>query len=92
MMTTTLKMAETLERLGLYKKKDWFRLTTLKLLASIEKDMYEGKGQCGTEWIGLHEQLREAKEETERQKGGARIFRLDRSNRPNDRQNHQTES
>jgi hypothetical protein len=69
-----MRMAETLSKLGLYDKRDWFKFTTLKLLASMEKDMYEGRGNRAPRWNGLNKQLRQAKEETKRQKSGKGVF------------------
>ena len=79
-ITITLKMAETLDRLGLFDKKEWFaeqmKFTVSRMLNNMEKDIYETKRTAESGYIGLHEQLRKAKEETKRSKGGARVLRF----------------
>lgn len=91
MMTMTRKMAETLERLDLHDKRDWFNRRITELLAKTEESMYGVEHKKGSGWQGLDAVLREAKEEAKRQASGVRILRLDRSDRSSNWQHHKTE-
>lgn len=90
MISETYKMAETLERLGLFNKKQWFRKSMLGVMKAMEEQLHEIKGT--TTWYGLEEQLRKAKEETKRQKGGKGVLGLGGSERPDYWRNNKAKS
>lgn len=91
MINVSMRMAETLERLGLQDKKTSFKRSIKYLMYSMEKELYERKG---TEtWYGIDRQLREAqKEKEERSKSRKGVLRLCRDNRPTYGQENQTKS
>ena len=86
MISVTMKLAETLERLKLYNKKEWFNLSMRLILNDIEKEMYNEleERNKSPEWDGLLRsvgQIEQAQEEKEGSESRGRVLRIDRNKR-----------